>query len=69
MTNRQKYILDCDDDAHWYVFPAEKREEFEKWVEIQYGEDYENPLYGTQPEWVKSVGGHPNSFTFENPEL
>ncbi len=67
MTNRQKYILDTDDDCHWYYFPAEKAKEFEKWVELQSGEDYENPLYGSYPEWLHSVGGHPNTLTFENP--
>lgn len=68
MTNRQKYILNCDDDGHWYFFPIEKKEDFQQWVEIQYSEDYDNPIYGSYPDWLKDVGGHPNTLTFENPE-
>lgn len=68
MTNRQKYILDCDDDGHWYFFPAEKKDDFQKWIDIQYGEDYDNPMYGARPDWLKDLGGHPNSLTFENPQ-
>jgi hypothetical protein len=68
MTNRQKYILSNDDDGHWYYFPVEKAPDFESWLSIQYGEDYDNPLYGNYPDWLKEVDGHPSWLTFENPE-
>lgn len=60
MTNRKKYILDYDDYNNWYIFPAEKKEEFEAWIEYA----------GTEaiPEWVTEIDG-PHSFTFENFEL
>lgn len=67
MTNRQKYILDRDDDGHWYYFPVEKQEEFQKWIQVQYGKDYDDPLYGNYPDWLNSIDG-PDRFTFENPE-
>lgn len=67
MTNRQKYILDRDDDCHWYLFPIEKKEHFQKWIDIHENNDYDNPDYGNQPEWLKSIDS-PNRVVFENPE-
>jgi hypothetical protein len=67
LTNRQKYIIDGDDDGHWFYFPVEKREDFEKWIDIQYGEEYDDPLYGNYPDWLKCIDG-PHFITFENPE-
>jgi len=67
MTNRKKYILDQDDDGHWYYFPVENKQQFEDWLSVQYSDDYDNPLYGTMPDWLKEVAGHPNRLTFENP--
>lgn len=68
MTNRQKYILDCDDDFHWYCFPEEKQSEFHNWIDIQYSDDYDNSAYGTVPEWVIGIDG-PRGITFENPQI
>lgn len=68
MTNRQKYIIGCDDDALWFYFPLEMKDEFQKWIDIQYGDDYDNPMYGSYPDWLKCIDG-PHSITFENPEL
>ena len=30
MTNRKKYILDSTEESHWYLFPEEKKEEFDE---------------------------------------
>jgi len=64
MTNRQKYILDCDDYGHWYYFPVEKKEDFEKWIDIQYDREYDEPI----PDWLNQIDG-PSTLTFETPEL
>lgn len=56
MTNKQKYILDNDDDGHWYIFPAEHKAEFEAWLNAVYNEDYGSPLY-EQPEFVRRLDG------------
>lgn len=58
MTTR--WCLINDDDGHWYVIPAARKEDFEHWV-YQSG--------GAQPEWVRSVSGHPNNVTFTSPEI
>lgn len=56
-----RYLLNNDDDGHWYLIPADRSEEFDGWV---YGEDE----YAPQPDWAYSLGSHPNSVTFESPE-
>jgi hypothetical protein len=63
MTNRQKYILDCDEDGHWYYFPVENKEDFEKWIDIQYDQEYDEPI----PDWLNQIDG-PSTLTFENPQ-
>ncbi|HWO62698.1 MAG TPA: hypothetical protein VNO31_21975 [Umezawaea sp.] len=54
-----RWLLNNDDDSHWYLVPVDKKDEFEEWV---YGEG------GNQPEGVTSLGSHPNTVTFERPE-
>ena len=56
-----RYVLNNDDDGHWYILPADKKEEFSNWV---YG-----PEDAEQPEWARSIGGHPNNVTFAEPEI
>ncbi len=56
MSNEQRYIIDSDDDGHWYVMPADKREEFEDW--------WANDGEGDQPEGVSMLPGHPANFVF-----
>lgn len=67
MTNRQKYILSNDDDGHWYCFPVDKVSDFQSWLPIQYGEDYDHPLYGNYPDWLMQIDG-PSMLTFETPQ-
>ncbi len=66
MTNHQKYILDTDDSCHWYFFPIEREKEFSKWVEVHENNQYDDPIYGTEPEWLQRIDGV-KSITFENP--
>lgn len=54
-----RYCLASDDDGHWYVIPAEKRDEWENWVQMPESTDYEAPSYAIP------VDGHPTWITFE----
>lgn len=53
-----RYLLDQDDDGHWYLMPTSEHEAFISWV---YGD-------GPDPGTVLSLGSDPNTVTFENPE-
>lgn len=57
-----RYVLQSDDDGHWYVIPAAKKDLFNEWI----GGGYETQ---PQPEWAWQVGGHPNNVTFSEPEI
>jgi hypothetical protein len=54
----RRYLLDSDDDGHWYLMPVEVREAFNEFV-------YEE---GAEPEGVVRLSGHPSNVTFEAPE-
>ena len=55
MTNREKYILCQDDDCHWYLIPADKKEEWNEWLDIY-----------SLPKYAQKVDG-PHRLTFEKP--
>ena len=57
-----RYLLQQDDDGHWYVIPADKRDEFDTWLSDGY-------VTQPQPTWAWQVGGHPNNVTFTEPEI
>ncbi len=61
----QRYFLNTDNDTHWYIIPADKREEWENWCDLP--EDDENSW--NVPEWAEALGGGPNQVEFENPTL
>lgn len=56
----RKFILQRDDDAHWYVIPADKQEEWAEWLESEDAED------GILPDFAEEIGGHPSLVEFEN---
>ncbi len=60
----KRFFLDCDNDSHYYIIPAEKRVQWEKFLNI---DDY-NPACMETPEWAKPIGGGFNTVTFENPK-
>lgn len=60
MTTR--WCLTNDDDGHWYVIPADRKDDFEHWV-------YETSVDTLQPSWIWNVNGHPNNVTFTAPEI
>lgn len=51
--------LATDDDGHWYLIPADKGDEFEKWVFSDEAMDGAEP-----PEWVERLNMHPVNHTF-----
>jgi hypothetical protein len=53
-----RYLLDTDDDGHWYLMPAEQKDAFEAFV-------FEN---GPEPFGLVMLSGHPSNVTFEAPE-
>lgn len=52
-----RYCFVQDDSSHWYIIPADKRDDFEEWA-------YEEG--GNVPEWAYEVGGWISLITFEN---
>ncbi|MET0417268.1 MAG: hypothetical protein ABW022_14750 [Actinoplanes sp.] len=60
MTTPARYLLDSDDDGHWYLIPEMEHPAFGDWVQTE-GAD---PM----PAGVIPLGSHPNTVTFENPE-
>jgi hypothetical protein len=52
-----RYLIDNDDDGHWYLMAETDREEFERYV-------YEE---GPEPGSLVRLAGHPNNVTFEAP--
>jgi hypothetical protein len=70
-----RYVLDCDEDGHWYVIPADKQAEAEAYFEAvtDYWNDKAEFDPGrdepTQPAWLKPVGGSPSLVTFLEPEI
>jgi hypothetical protein len=59
MSTPARYLLDSDDDGHWYLIPEMEHPAFGDWV---YGEG--QPM----PDGVIPLNSHPNSVTFEEPQ-
>jgi hypothetical protein len=67
MINRRKYILDYTEASHWYLFPDDKKEEFEQLMQnnpaaIQHIPDWPSVLdkniYHTIPHGYKTSNSH-----------
>lgn len=58
-----RYFLAQDNDAHWYLVPAEKRGAWDAWLCIP----SEDERAWDVPEWAKAIGGSPRSVTFTDP--
>lgn len=59
----QRFVLVQDNDAHWYVIPADKWPAWDGFCgSPHYGDD-------DPPEWAKPVGGHPRLVTFTDPRM
>lgn len=55
-----RYLLNTDDDGHWYLLPEDQQDAFDSYVASE-GE-------GPFPQGVISLGSHPNTVTFEKPQ-
>ena len=53
-------VIVQDDDGHWYVIPADRRQEFDSWGESE-GEDS-----WIAPDWAVRVGGSPSLVEFND---
>lgn len=58
-----RYFLGHDQSCHWYLVPAARRAEWEKWSNIP--EDDEASW--DEPAWAKRIGGDPACVTFTDP--
>ena len=55
------YVLDSDDDGHWYVVPVAQRDAFSKWLASVDAEDFDPVGY---PEGVVPLDGSPTRVVF-----
>ncbi len=55
--NKKRYLINNDDDGHWYIMPEDQLEAFNNYV-------YED---GPEPPGLLRLSGHPNNVTFETP--
>lgn len=62
-TYAMKYRFIQDEDCHWYLIPADKVDDFNRWVECgPYWDGYEG-------EWFEDYScDYPSSYSIENPE-
>lgn len=58
-----RFTLIQDNDCHWFIIPAEKKQEFNVWLESVDAE------LGISPEWAFHFGSGPEQVTFTNPEI
>lgn len=61
---KTRYLIDSDDDGHWYLIPESGHETFHSWV---YGVAEAPELGVDVPDGVVRLSGHPNNVTFEAP--
>jgi hypothetical protein len=56
-----RYFLDNDEDHHYYVIPADKKDEWEKYVD--------DPENNSLPYGCIAVNGHVNRVSFTDPQV
>jgi hypothetical protein len=66
-----EYILTTDGDSHWFVIPANKRDEWEKYCDAAatYWEGLLTTEEPKQPGWADAVGGAPSLVKFTDYEI
>lgn len=67
-TEQQEFTLIGDDDGHWYVCPADRREEAEAFFEKsraywEPGSKHEGEA-PEETEWLEQIGGSPSLVRF-----
>lgn len=61
----ERFYLSRDNDLHWYIIPADKRDEWASFLEI----DPEDERAWNVPEFARPVGGSPLMVTFTDPVI
>ena len=59
-TNMKKLFLDKDNDCHWYIIDANKRYEWNKWLNL----NENDPLSWKVPSFAKEINSNPNQVEF-----
>lgn len=57
----ERFCLASDEDAHWYIIPADKKSE---WEQLNFDEDVLD-----QVDWARRLSGRPNSVTFIDAQI
>jgi hypothetical protein len=60
-----RFYLGTDNDGHWFVIPADKRDEWSEWLDI----DSDDERAWDAPDFARDLGGNPSCVTFENPRF
>lgn len=62
--DQERYFVDQDSDCHWYLVKASKREQWNRWTDL----DSDDPKSWNAPEYAKALGGSPAMITFRDPK-
>ena len=57
---RKAYFLDRDDSCHWYLVEADKRKEWERFIDELSRDEHDGPA----PDFAKRLDGSPSSLVF-----
>lgn len=57
------WFLGTDNDGHWYLVPADRREEWRAWIGLPSNDE----RTWTHPRWALALGGSPSSVVFTDP--
>lgn len=60
----QRFFLSQDQSCHWYLVPAEHREEWNAWCDIPESDERSWEV----PDFAKALGGSPELITFTDPK-
>ena len=56
----ERYFLAQDNDSHWYVVPASRKDEWYTWLDL----DPDDEAAWNEPEFVKRINGAPSLVNF-----
>lgn len=62
MKEKKLYMLGQDNSCHWYILPADKKDEWEEWLSI----DEDDERSWDVPEFAQFIDGW-HKLYFENP--
>jgi ferric-dicitrate binding protein FerR (iron transport regulator) len=59
-----RYFFAQDNSSHWYLVDADRREEWQRWCEL----DDEHPASWDVPEYAQRLEGGVSQVTFTEPD-